>query len=86
MLPEKMQQLLTGLAKAVAARIHEATSPLAARLDALEAAVGIASKAAPTTARVPEHAVGEVVTYGATRFKCVAPNRYRAIEAEDRAP
>jgi hypothetical protein len=77
-----MQKLLTGLAEAVAARIHEAASPLAARIAALEAAVGIVSKAAPPAL---EHKVGEVVVYSGMRFKCVAPNRYRAIEDEDRA-
>lgn len=85
MLPEKMRRLLTGLAKAVAKNINEAVTPLEVRITTLEAAAGIASKAAPTMTRVPEHAVGEIVTYGATRFKCVAPNRYRAIEDEDRA-
>lgn len=90
MLPEKMKQLLTGLAKAVAKNIHEATMPLEARIAALEAAAGIASKAAPTTARVvraasmpheaPAHAVGDIVrTTGGTDWRCTGPNRWRQV-------
>lgn len=90
MLPEKMKQLLTGLAEAVAARIHEATTPLAARIAALEAAAGIVSKAPPATARVvrsagmpheaPAHAVGDIVrTVGGADWRCTGPNRWRQV-------
>jgi len=85
-----MQQLLTGLAKAVAKNINEATSPLAARIAALEAAAVIAHKAAPTTARIvraasmpheaPAHAVGDVVrTASGTDWRCTGPNRWRQV-------
>lgn len=90
MLPEKMKQLLTGLAKAVAKNINEAVTPLEVRLNALEAAAGIARKAAPPAARIvratsmpheaPTHAVGDIVrTAGGADWLCTGPNRWRQV-------
>lgn len=72
---KELEGLLDSLADGIRVNLKQKFAPLEARVAALESRLKTKS-ASPA----PEHAVGEIVTMGGTRFKCVAPNRYRAIE------